>query len=231
MRKISLFIFVLGFIIVSCKQKSISNIENLNRVVDSVIINDRIGIDDVAKDLLQTYYTKYGIAIPTYYLVKDSIAIDLNNDNIIDTLVLLSPVTLEKEEYAQYQLENNPNRILVEIIANEKSTNIRNTYYNQISNIGGVLSKYNGITITDKGFNIQHTSGSRYSWTYIVKYSTEFEDSIYLTGIEKICAYEGIEKKQEYTYTKKSLHDFNLQDTIDIDCNCDKTWMSIQADN
>jgi hypothetical protein len=228
MKNIIFYISIVTFFFLSCDQK-VSNKEIHNKILDTVKVYNAIDLNnDMSKLFLHSYYEKFGIIIPNYYLIIDSLSIDLNNDNIFDNVILLSPITLEVEKYALLKLENDPNRILVELITQDKISKIRNIYCHQVSNIGGVLSKYNGMIITDKGFEILHESGSRYSWAYTTEYSTHYNDSIFLFRIEKVCAYDGIEKKLEYFFNKKSLQELNVSDSIDINCNCDKLWMSLQ---
>ena len=102
------------------------------------------------------------------------------------------------------------------------------TYQNLISNIGGVLSKYNGLFLTENGFEIQHQAGSRFSWEYFTEYSTKSADSISLSGIKKVCSFEGFGKNIEYSFNKYSPGNINIPDTIYNNCDCDSIWLELE---
>lgn len=229
MKGIWLFIYCLGLSLFACnhsepreKQLSVQDTVSV-RVASYANEKDK-------KELLNTFYVKSGIVIPKYYLLEDSLAIDLNRDKLIDTLIVLSPVSLVDMKYSDCKIENIPSRILVEIINKGSYSKIRKVHHNLVSNIGGVLSKYNGLFATEKGFEIHHQSGSRYSWNYVTEFTTQHQDSIFLTRIEKTCSLEGRDKREEYLFNKKSLQEINVNDTIQNNCNCDVLWQSLESE-
>src|SRR5258708_2058758 len=186
---------------------------------------------ELSKDLLHKYYSRFGIIIPKYYVVTDSLAIELNGDSKLDMLAFLSPILLVENKYFAELPANNPKRVLVEIVNSEKGRKIRNVYYNLTSNIGGVLSKYGGLYPTKKGFEIRNMSGARYSWVYVTEFSTEYPDSLFLTRIQRTCSFNGLDDKKEFLYKKSSVRKMNVNDTISINCNCDKSWEYLEKLN
>jgi hypothetical protein len=212
-------------VLFSCSKQSSK--EMYSTVVDTLYI-DNLNLPDSIKEQLFKYDLKFGIAIPKYYYIKDSLPIDLNRDRLIDTLILLSPVLLEDSRYLNYVTADMSGRTLVEVINGPKNSKIRNVYKNIASNIGGVLSKYSGLFLTSEGFEIRHQSGSRYSWEYIADFSTSYPDSIYLVRVQTICSFNGVDKKREYLFAKKSVQEINIGDTIKNNCNCDEFWMDLE---
>jgi hypothetical protein len=82
------------------------------------------------------FHKKFGVFISDYYIILDSLNIDLNNDKIIDRLLVLSPQSLDSEENI-CKMDVSPKRLLVEIINNNNTSKIRNIYSNLISDTGG----------------------------------------------------------------------------------------------
>jgi hypothetical protein len=192
------------------------------------VSNMQVGVTpEVRAEYLNHFYSRFGVVIPKYYLVVDSLALDLNSDGFIDTLMVLSPISLEEVEHSNLQIETTPKRLLVEILNMKGISKLRNIYENLISDIGGSLSKYNGLKPTECGFEINHTSGSKYSWSYSTVFSTKSKDSLQLLKIKKTCAYDGKEKNIEYVIDNRSIKNINVQDTINANCNCDALWESI----
>lgn len=174
------------------------------------------------------YYSKFGVMIQDYYSIKDSLPIDINSDGLIDTIVVLSPITLEQVGYYNKDVTQTPKRIMVEIINHGDYSTVRNIYSNLISDIASVLSKYNGLELTDNGFKVIHESGSRYSWIYEIEFSTEFPDSLTLLKIKKECSYDGLSNIEEYSYNNSSMKNINISDTISLNCNCDSLWENLE---
>ncbi len=190
-------------------------------------VNDSVKNIDECKYLFDNFYFRFGVSIQKYFDVWDSLAIDLNSDERIDTLVILTPVSIIEAQYFNCRLNEHSDRILVETITNGKAK-IRNQYRNIVSNIGGVLSKYNGMYLTKHGFEIHHTSGSRYAWHYITEFSTQQKDSIILIRIKKICSFDGFDENREYFYDKYSVGQINIIDTINNNCGCDSIWSELE---
>jgi hypothetical protein len=227
--QISLVIIVLS----GCKQNKI-NVHSMSSIRDTIHIpdiNPEFNNEKLKHELLESYYLKFGIVIPKYYLLEDSLAVDLNGDKLIDTLIVLSPISLENIAYSDCNIESIPHRLLIEIINHNNYCKIRNVYDCLISNIPGFLSKFNGLYLTSSGFKIVHQSGARFSWTFTIEISTQFKDSIFLERIEKKCSFEGKEKVEESKFHKGSLHILNIIDTIKSNCSCDSAWKILQHNN
>lgn len=206
-----------------------TNANNYNSKISYDTIKFK-GLGEIPANCLQfsdKYYKRFGIVISNYYQVRDSLAISLNNDKYIDTIVILSPLSLEPiDENCDFSFDKHPKRLLVEIINNNGKSKIRNIYPNLVSDIGGVLSHYNGIFKTKEGFKINHEAGARYSWEYSVRLSVG-KDSLTLTSIFKKCSYNGKDKNISYHYNNAPISKINIPDTIKNQCNCDEFWSKL----
>lgn len=224
--KISYSIIAIFLVLIVACNRRLTN-TNLNDRDTLKIFNTNFELKEKGI-LLNEYYSKFGIIIPKYYTVKDSTPIDLNQDNLIDTLVVFSPILIEDEKYSNFKSDFSPSRILVEILNDGKKSKIRNVYENVISNIPGVLSKYSGIAITKNGFVIKHQSGSRYSWSVMTEFDTFRKDSIALIRLGKVCTLDGLEESVDYKLSNMNLLRFNINDTIKNNCNCDSLWKTLE---
>lgn len=184
----------------------------------------------MCKSLEDSFYKRFGVVISNYYTVIDSLPIDLNSDSVIDTIVILSPVPLEPiaEDY-NCNFEKQPKRLLVEVINDKGKSKIRNIYKNLVTDVGGVLSHYNGIFKTKNGFRIVHQSGAKYSWTYTVEFSTATKNKLTLIKILKDCSYEEKERNLEYDFKNQSVEKINIPDTLQLNCNCDNYWLEMET--
>ena len=191
-------------------------------------------LDDSCVTASKSYYKRFGLVLSQYYIVEDSLAIDLNSDSKIDTVFVLSPVSLQFVECNKLlRFDSLPNRLLVEALNYGNGVSrIRKIYDNLISNAGGVLSKYNGMNITSEGFDINHQAGSRYSWEYSMILSTKESDSLRLIQIIKKCSFDETEKKISYNYypNGKSVANIKINDTINLQCNCDSILHQLEKE-
>jgi hypothetical protein len=178
--------------------------------------------------IANNFHKKFGIFISDYYVILDSLNIDLNNDKVIDRILVLSPQSLESEE-SNCKMDVSPKRLLVEIINNNNNTSkIRNIYSNLISDVGGILSHYNGIYLIKDGFEIIHQAGAKYSWTYKMIFSVGDENHIKLKTINKTCTFDGIDKKIKVDYKNVACDKISISDTLKKDCNCEKYWLELE---
>ena len=184
---------------------------------------------DACLPYLKEYYKQFGVLISKYYTVIDYLPVKLNDDIYIDTIVILSPLSLlPVDNKCDFSFDANPRRLLVEIINMKKNTTrIRNVYSNLLSNHGGVLSKYSGIFKTENGFKLVHESGSNYSWRYETEFSSKSEN-ITLVKIHKTCSFEGNDDREVYHYNNKCITEINIQDTISSQCDCDSAWAGLE---
>jgi hypothetical protein len=185
-------------------------------------------LDPNCKPLSNRFYRNFGIIISEYYIVMDSLAIDLNEDQQIDTVIVLSPLSLEPvNAECDFSFDTKPKRLLVEITYDKKGNpKIREIFTNLVSDIGGVLSHYNGIFKTKTGYKIVHEAGSRYSWEYSMEF-TSLPKGLLLNKILKTCSFEGEKINLEYNYNNVSPNIIALSDTLEQQCNCDEFWESL----
>ncbi|MCL2597677.1 MAG: hypothetical protein FWD66_08500 [Paludibacter sp.] len=179
-------------------------------------------------NLSDKYFNFGGIVISDYYVVSDSLYIDLNRDNLTDCLLVLTPKPLLPEFNNCFSDDVNYCRILVEIINDNGRYRIRNTYDNLIDNIGGVLSEYNGMYKTKNGFKIIHEAGAKFSYEYTMFFDVK-QNGVYLSKITKGCNYDGIDSIETYRYLDRSPKLININDTINQNCNCDNIWDKFQT--
>lgn len=224
------FLWVFITIIISSGLKSsVENTASRLDLYDTIRPLNSSKTDANCTKLSDTYYKRFGIAISSYYTIIDSLAIDLNNDYFIDTIVILSPFSLEpiaKDNI--YEFEKQPKRLLVEVINNNGSSKIRGIYSNIVTDVGGVLSHYSGIFKTNEGFKIIHQAGAKYSWTYTIELSNSNRNNLSLIKISKICSFDGNEIKQDYNFISLPIEVINIPDTLQLNCNCEKHWLELE---
>lgn len=219
-------------VILSCIPKSNStNVSTNQNFIDTIHFDNDNDGSELCKKLNHSYFKRFGIVISKYYVVMDSLAIDIDCDLLVDTIIILSPISLEPigENY-DCNSEKDPQRLLVEIINDRGKSKIRNIFPNLISNVGGVLSHYNGIFKTKDGFKIVHQAGAKYSWLYTIEFSTANKYKLTLEHISKTCSYEGKEKNLNYYFIKQSIEKINIPDTLQSNCNCDKYWLDLEKE-
>jgi hypothetical protein len=219
--------FILPFLIILVSGCNRTFVADGIRSMDSLNVIDTQFEVEGKSQLTGEFYSRFGIVIPKFYTIRDSLSIDLNDDNLTDTLVVFSPVLLEDQQFADFRSIIYPKRLLVEIINKGTRSEIGNTYENLISNTGGVLSKYTGMNLTDNGFSVTHQSGSRYSWIVISEFRAA-DQGIELISYKKICSLEGVEQVAEYKYHGMSANSFDINDSIQNNCNCDSMWKALE---
>ena len=77
--------------------------------------------------------------ISDYYVVLDSLSIQLNQDSPMDRLLVLSPTSLKYDTLMCPQ-DQSPKRFLVELIQGKNGERVRRIQANLMSDVGGVLS-------------------------------------------------------------------------------------------
>jgi hypothetical protein len=224
------FLVVIHIIILACDL----NLKGTNKKIiqasyDTVRFDNINDTDKICKSLAKSFYKRFGIIISNYYIVMDSLAVDLNRDSFMDTIIILSPIPLEPV-YENYNcnFENQPKRLLIEIINDGGKSKIRNVYSDLVTDVGGVLSHYNGIFKTKDGFKIVHQSGAKYSWLYTVEFSTATKNKLTLIKISKNCSFEGEGRNLDYNFNNQTIERINIPDTLQSNCNCDKYWLELE---
>jgi len=175
------------------------------------------------------YYFKYGIYIPIELKTIDGISLDLNHDNKMDSLIVFEFNSNDGGDYDPVYDEI-PN-YLVEVLNYEDQSKIRDIYPNLILNTGNLLSNYSGIYRTEKGFEIIHQAGAKYSWKVIQNISTADNKKIKLRYIQKICTYDGIDSILTYNTFNTEEMEFKIKDSIQNNCGCDSIWLHLENEN
>lgn len=189
-----------------------------------------IGFKDNASACLEItgkYHKNFGIIISDYYITLDSLSLDLNNDSKPDYILVLSPRSLE-DEYNPCNGDKSPKRLLAEIIITKHGSKLRKIYSNLISDTGGVISHYNGISKKGNGFEITHEAGAKYSWLYKTGFIIS-KNQILLSKITKTCSVDGKGKTIELPFKNRMTEKINVPDSLNNDCNCDKIWKSLDS--
>ena len=171
------------------------------------------------------YRSGFGILISNYYSVLDSLPVHLNGDKYVDTVLILSPKSLDPiENQCDFLFDRHAKRLLVEVISNPTGkAKIRGVYPDIISDVGGVLSHFSGILATKDGFKIVHEAGAQYSWSYSVEFSV-INDRLGVREIAKTCSYGDRTDSLTYSYDNINLENVNVPDTLAVQCNCDALW-------
>lgn len=224
-------IAILVLIISSCISKERnSQGADRNAALDTVKFIDikTEKMNSQCSSVVSGYYTKFGVLISNYYILMDSLSVDLNGDKYADTVVILSPKSLEPvESKCDFSFDPKPKRLLVEIIKNgDGESKIRGIYSNVISDIGGVLSHYSGIFTTKDGFKVIHEAGANYSWSYSTEFSST-KNHLVIKSISKTCSYGDKADSLIYRYDDLSLNKVNIPDTLTNQCNCDLLWSKL----
>lgn len=220
-----ILIVTLLSVIFSCSDRSVSNVPVVRAKDTLKFIGDLSSINDTnLRKPYESYSERHGLIIQDYYQIIDSLAIDLNSDNVVDEVLVISPLSLDDPAYNNPKIDADPKRLLVEVVNKGGVKVIRNKNSNLISNGGGVLFSFLGITKTKEGFSLMHGAGNKARWTYSVELSVEDPNILSINKISKECAYEDGVKNFEYNIKNISLIELNIQDTIKNNCNCDKAW-------
>lgn len=226
-------IVYLSFICCSCNQNT-KSISVDKSDFDSLKIQPQSKIDINDKKnfhLFCNYYNRFGIAIQNYFRIIDSLAIDINSDKLIDTILVVSPISLDDQTFYDTKYDSAPKRLIVEVLNLKGKSKIRNVYRNLISDIGGVGFNYLGLGKTLAGFEINHGAGNKASWNYYLELSSINPDSLTIKKIRKECTYNDETINLEYFYSNVYISNFNIQDTIKLNCNCDKAWSMLIKKN
>jgi hypothetical protein len=186
--------------------------------------------NDTCLHLINTFHKKFNIYISDFFVILDTLSIDLNNDRVMDRLIVASPLSLEanNEGKCLFGQDTLSKRLLVEVLYLNGEGKIRRVYRDLISNVAGVLSPYSGIFLTQDGFKIVHEAGAKYSWKYANRYSVN-GGLISLVETDKTCSYDNKEKNVTYRSKNVSAAEVNIQDTLARQCNCDGYWAELEG--
>ena len=225
-------IFISAFFIVSCNNTiSPVNFNPDQRPGDTLYYRFSEGktdINDSCLNIANSFHKKFDIYISDYFVVLDSLAIDLNSDDVLDRVFVVSPLSLEAKVDDKCQGDDTlVKRLLVEVILSNGKGSIRQIHSNLISDVGGVLSPYNGIFKTEDGFKIVHEAGAKYIWQYSNRYSVT-DGFLALVETHKKCSFNDKEKNVTYRYNNIPASKVNIQDTLAHQCNCYEYWEELE---
>lgn len=136
-----------------------------------------IKLSDSCYYLVKGFRNEFGYVISNYFDTKSFLSLDLNGDEINDTLVVLSPASLSLDNDGFYVC-NNDNRILVEFLSEDNNVSkIGKIYYNVISNqVSRSWGGYETLEYNKKGFILKGKKGQ----------GCIFEYSVYISKSDKI---------------------------------------------
>lgn len=188
--------------------------KNLNSKNDTLKCLNCLNITET-----RNYYNVFNqIAIPSCLILKDSTSIFIRNEK--HCFVVLEPKDLIN---TQLDFDSKKKRILIHSkIVNHKAE-IVEQYDNIITNSSGVSSQFNSIRNEKNRLIINHEFGNRYYWNY--QMFLEIDEKIKLKKIKVECFNpNGNSKSYTYYYKNIKLNSINIDDTMNINCGCDKFW-------
>jgi hypothetical protein len=220
-----IFLTAVGALIASTK-RDFSSIKK-DSITDSIypVINTKLKKRNLMllPISLKGWHKKFGLYISDYYDEIDSLKIKVNTSNVLHSIIVLSPVSLDRERFHNFlKIDTLPTRLLLHIVYSNGKPQIAGIYDNLISNAGGVLSKYSGIFETNQGFKIAHEAGNKFSWRYVTTFEVK-KNKLIVTKIQKRCSYDDYDEKIVYRRYMPAER-FNLLDTLNKQCNCDNIW-------
>ncbi|OYQ50397.1 hypothetical protein [Flavobacterium aurantiibacter] len=222
-RRVHYAIVFIFLILYSCECRKIK-LKNVSS--KSVLIADTIQVKtdknhslDSCQLLNQKFYKNSGIVISEFYNALDSLRI---NDSI--SILVISPISLERPDLP-CSLSNEFGRTILEI--NRVNKKINRSNVNLISQNGGVLNKFVGLSPLSNGYEIVHESGNLYAWKYTVSVNY-LANKLIITRITKICSFDTL--SQTVIYNKDlDLAAISIQDSLDKNCNCDPIWRKLES--
>lgn len=174
-------------------------------------------LNDVCKEFNELH-CYYQVAVPEYYSVIDSLSTTI--DNIKHCFIVLEPIDLVDVEY---DCKGDKKRKLVHIIIKKGIAQILTEYDNLVSNNGGVSSPFNSISLNNQILEIKHSFGNRYNWDYIMSLNID-KAGLSLNMIKVECSAPEKTNGAEYKYKQLAIKTINIDDTMKINCGCDKYW-------
>ncbi len=149
------------------------------------------------------YFKAYGCMVSSYYWVIDAKPMDVNNDALTDTLVIISPSSLNLD-YPGFDYCGEDNRKLVVLLnVDGKASRVGRVYDNVICN--EVSCAWGGYDIFDKKADnmvLYHDAGQGYKFEYKI-YTSLVQQEFYIDSIYYYSKCPGDDKPNgnEYTLT------------------------------
>ena len=127
------------------------------------------------------YFKRFGLTISKFYEVSKVLPIDLNNDKRVDTLVILTPLSLipnAEQGGVCYRKNIVENRLLLEILNLKNHQKLSKKFNNLISNESSIAwLGYEDIKVTNNGFELLGYRGQSCIFEYnisVVNKNSEF---------------------------------------------------------
>ncbi|KGO79712.1 hypothetical protein Q763_12760 [Flavobacterium beibuense F44-8] len=178
--KPALLILFLGLSLISCK-------DNYRQARQPVTSYDTLDVPkDVTAECIEKskgYFKAYGCMVSSYYRVIDAKPMDVNNDALTDTLVIISPSSLNPD-YPGFDYCGQDNRKLVILLnVDGKSSRVGRVYDNVICN--EVSRAWGGYDTFDKKADnmvLCHDAGQGCKFEYKI-YTSLVQQEFYIDSI------------------------------------------------
>jgi hypothetical protein len=170
---------------------------------------------EFSKNVKKPSHNQISKFIPDSYEVLDSISGDLNLDNYTDLILILKK---HDEENTSDVIENPEKRPLLILIGKdnggyELAAKSNTTVY--CYNCGGMMGDpYQGVTINNGYFSVEHYGGSAWRWSRIITYKFSKSDNhwfLHRDGGESFHVSEP-EKSESNMRTKKDFGKIKFED-------------------
>ncbi len=136
MKILNLYLFLI-FLFISCGKKNIE-IESHELVsVDTINPEYKLPMNKSCNKISEGYYNRYGLVISNFFEVTRTLPIDLNNDKLIDTLAILTPLSLiptAEKGGVCFRKDTTENRLLIGIYNFKNRQKLYFNYPNVIAN-------------------------------------------------------------------------------------------------
>lgn len=166
-----LFIFIILF---SCNKKTKDDTLIIDSTYDSIKGPEKIHND--CFKLTSGYKKRFGVILSNYFEISSKVFYDFNNDNKIDTIVVLTPASLIAGEKGNLCTSNSKfdNRLLVLFEnLNGKKSKIK-IFNNIISNQSSVAwSGFEKLYCTENGFVLKKSAGQGCKFKYSIFVNTK----------------------------------------------------------
>lgn len=182
----------------------------------------------VERGIAEGFFTYKSINISSYYVIEDSLTVDLNNDAADDMVLRLAPTYLYEENLQSDSLADSMCfRPMLVLLQNPQTGNftIQDVYYQQYDGAGGVMSCYNGMQRSTEGFKTFYQAGAHYNWEFIVSYIFD-QDTLFVKDIINRCKYNIAEFDTviKTNFNQTPAVAINIKSYLEDSCLCCQIW-------
>lgn len=220
------FLLIFAYVILGCtflNKGNNTNVQHQTISQDTIFVKVNSEVE-LCQNYSQSYFQKFGVVISKYYSVQDSVI--FIRDNVKDYFVVLTPVNLDTE--TECYGDTITRRVLVHIQNKNGKSEVIKIYDNLISNVGGLMNNYIGISNEEDNLKIIHESGMKYNYSYEVMFVFNGKH-LMLKNIVKSCSVEDKSIVYKYQYDTKKTTQINVLDSLSLNCNCDIDWSRLEA--